>query len=113
MLFCRLLFVSLPIRYDFVVKLNEYDNHGNMELRIKERYCYQVINNLLDVTTPSTARMLMKLASSKGAVEVSQDEALERGFEELANWSMPEYDRLFIIDDFILVCLPKNGGAYA
>ena len=84
-----------------------------MELRIKERYCYQVINHLLEVTTPATARMLMRMASSKGAVEVSQDEALERGFEELANWSMPEHDRLYIIDDFILVCLPKDGGPYA
>lgn len=85
----------------------------NMELIIKEGYCYQVINNLQNVASPSTACMLMKLASSKGAVEVSQDDALERGFEELANWSMPEYDRLYIIDDFILVCLPKNGGPYA
>ena len=84
-----------------------------MELRIKEGYCYQAINNLLDVTTPSTARMLMKLASSKGVFEVSQDDALDRGFNELANWSMPEYDRLYIIDDFILVCLPKDGGPYA
>ena len=84
-----------------------------MELRIKEGYCYQVINNLLDVTTPSTARMFMKLALSKGAVEVSQNDALDKGFEELANWSMPEYDRLYIIDDFILICLPKSGGPYA
>ena len=64
-------------------------------------------------TTPNSASMLMKLASSKGAVEVSHDDALDRGFEELANWSMPEYDRLYIIDDFILVCLPKDGGPYA
>lgn len=84
-----------------------------MELRIKEGYCYQVINNLLDVTTSSTARMLNMLASSKGAVEVSQDDAQERGFDELANWFIPEYDRLYIIDDFILVCLPKDGGPYA
>lgn len=78
-----------------------------MDLRIKEGYCYQVINNLLDVTTPSTAKMLMKLASSKGAVEVSKDAAMDRGFEELANWAMPEHDSLFIIDGFILVCCPK------
>lgn len=84
-----------------------------MELRIKEGYCYQVINNLLDVTTPSTARMLMKLATSKGAVQMSKDDALDRGFEELANWSMPEHDMLYIIDDCILVCLPQNGGSYA
>jgi hypothetical protein len=84
-----------------------------MDLRIEKGYCYQVINHLLEVTTPSTAKMLMNLVSSKGVVEVSQDDALDRGFEELVNWSMPEYDRLYIIDDFILVCLPKNGGPYA
>ena len=55
----------------------------------------------------------MKLASSKGAVEVSKEDALDRGFEELANWAMPEHDRLYIIDDFILVCMPKDGGPYA
>lgn len=79
-----------------------------MELKIKEGYCYQVIDRLLDVATPSTASMLMKLASTKGAIEISKENALERGFNELANWSMPEYDQLFIIDDFILVCLPKK-----
>ena len=84
-----------------------------MNLRIERGYCYQPINRLLDVTTFSTAKMLMKLASSKGAVEVSQDDALERGFEELANWAIPEQDRLYIIDDFILVCMPKDGGPYA
>ena len=84
-----------------------------MELRIKEGYCYQVIDRLLDVTTPSTAIMLIKLASSKGAVEISQEDAIERGFDELANWSMPEHDLLYVIDDYILVCIPKNGGPYA
>ena len=84
-----------------------------MELRIEEGYCYQVIDRLLDVTTPSTANMLKKLASTKGTVEISKEDALERGFDELANWSMPEHDKLFVIDDFILVCLPKGGGAYA
>ena len=84
-----------------------------MELRIQEGYCYQVIDRLLDVTTPSTANMLRKLAAAKGAVEVSKEDALERGFDELANWSMPEHDKLFVIDDFILVCLPKGGSAYA
>lgn len=84
-----------------------------MELRIKEGYCYQAINNLLDVTTPSTARMFMKLALSKGAVEITKGDAIERGFDELANWSMPEHDLLYVIDDYILVCIPKDGGSYA
>ena len=100
------------MHYLTVYYMTNYKYH-HMELIIKEGYCYQVINNLLDVTTPNSASMLMKLASSKGAVEVSHDDALDRGFEELANWSMPEYDRLYIIDDFILVCLPKDGGPYA
>lgn len=78
-----------------------------MNLRIEEGYCYQPINSLLDVTTPSTAKMLMKLALSKGAVEVGHEDALDRGFEELANWAIPEHDRLYLIDDFILVCIPK------
>lgn len=84
-----------------------------MELRIQEGYCYQVIDRLLDVTTPSTANMLMKLASTRGAVEISKEDALERGFDELAKWAMPEHDKLFVIDDFILLCLPKGGSADA
>ena len=84
-----------------------------MVLKIEEGYCYQVIDRLLDVTTPSRARMLSKLATIKGAVEITKGDAIERGFDELANWSMPEHDKLFVIDDFILVCLPKGGGAYA
>ena len=84
-----------------------------MILKIEEGYCYQVIDRLLDVTSPSTARMLNKLASTKGAVEISKGDAIERGFDELANWSMPEHDQLYVIDDYILVCIPKNGGPYA
>lgn len=80
-----------------------------MVLRIEEGYCYQIINKLLDVTTPYKASMLMKLAFSKGAVEVNQDYAMENGFEELANWSIPGHDKLYIIDNFILVCLPKES----
>jgi len=83
-----------------------------MELKIKDGYCYQVMDRLLDVTTASTANMLVKLAASKGFAEISKEDAFERGFCELSNWSMQEHDRLYIIDDFILVCLPKDGGSY-
>ena len=84
-----------------------------MVLKIEEGYCYQVIDRLLDVTTPSRARMLSKLATIKGAVEITKGDAIERGFDELANWSMPEHDLLYVIDDYILVCIPKDGGSYA
>lgn len=84
-----------------------------MELRIIEGYCYQIIDRLLNVTTTSTASMLKKLASTMGAIEISKEDAIERGFDELANWSMPEHDLLYVIDDYILVCIPKDGGPYA
>ena len=83
-----------------------------MELRIEEGYCYQIINRMLDVTTPTTADFLKKLAITRGAIEIKKDEAVDRGFEELANWSMPEHDRLFVIDNFILICIPKVGNCY-
>ena len=84
-----------------------------MMLEIEKGYCYQVMDRLLDVTTPSTARMLKKLSSTKGAVEISKEDAIERGFDELASWSMPKHDKLYVVDDYILVCIPKNGGPYA
>ena len=84
-----------------------------MELRIEEGYCYQIINRMLDVTTPTTADFLKKLAITRGSIEIKKDEAIDRGFEELANWSMPEHDRLFVIDNFILICIPKVGDCYA
>lgn len=84
-----------------------------MELIISEGCCYQVINRILNITTHQTASMLTKLFCSKGAVEVSREEAFERGFEELANWAVPESDRLYVIDDHILICLPKEGGPCA
>ena len=85
---------------------------NKMKINIKEGYCYQVIDRLLDVTNSSTASLLMKLASSKGALEITKEDAFNRGFEELANWSMPEHDRLFVIDNFILICIPKVGNCY-
>ena len=84
-----------------------------MELRIEEGDCYQIINRMLDVTTPTTTDLLKKLAITRGSIEIKKDEAIDRGFEELANWSMPEYDRLFVIDNFILICIPKVGDCYA
>lgn len=83
-----------------------------MELRIEEGYCYQIINKMLDVTTPTAADFFKKLAITRGSIEIQKDEAIDRGFEKLANWSMPEHDRLFVIDNFILICIPKVGNCY-
>ena len=83
-----------------------------MELRIEEGYCYQIINKMLDVTTPTAADFFKKLAITRGYIEIPKDEAIDRGFEDLANWSLPEYDRLFVIDNFILVCIPPKADIY-
>lgn len=83
-----------------------------MNQTIKEGYCYQLLDGLLNVTTPISARKLNNLASRKGAVKVSKEDAIKRGFDELANWSVHEHDELFVIDNYILLCIPKNGSLY-
>lgn len=40
-------------------------------------------------------------------------EALDMGFEELVNWSIPETDMLVLIGGDNFVCLPKDGDLYA
>ncbi len=80
-----------------------------MILRIEEGYCYQVINSLMNVTNTATANALMKMAHSRNVRAVDCHEASCMGFEELAEWAMSEKDMLYLIDDYILVCLPKEG----
>lgn len=79
-----------------------------MNITINEGYCYQVINRLLDVTSRRKADMLMKMAQSKSVEELDSQEASRRGFDELAEWAVPETDMLYLIDDYILVCIPKG-----
>jgi len=80
-----------------------------MNLKIEEGYCYQVVNQLMNVTSAATANALMKMAYSKNVRAVDYHEASDMGFEELAEWAIPEKDMLYLIDDYILVCLPKGG----
>lgn len=79
-----------------------------MEFAIKKGYCYQVINNLIDVASPFTASMPIK-QSPKGDVEISKNEALYKGYQELAYWSMPDHKRLCLINNLILVCSSQIG----
>lgn len=76
-------------------------------ITIKEGVCYQCIDSLVDVTTASTANMLMDLARKKGFIQINQKEAFDKGFDELAIWAKPESDDLYVIDNY-LVCLPRN-----
>ena len=79
-----------------------------MVIGIEEGYCYQVLNRLLDVTTATKANMLMKIAKNSSVEELDVQEAYQRGFDELADWTIPETDLLYLIDNLILVCLPRE-----
>lgn len=69
---------------------------------------YQEWSCLMDLVENDTAKALEKLAITKGWREVGANEAKELGFEELADWSVPETDVLILIDDNYLVCLHKG-----
>lgn len=77
-----------------------------MEIRIGEGYCYQVINHLLEVTSKRTASVLMRLSKRPCTRIISQEEAFNQGYNELAGWAMPPMgDVLVCINDTILVCV--------
>lgn len=69
---------------------------------------YQEWSCLMDLVKEDTAKTLEQLANAKGWREVQADEAKDMGFEELAEWSVPETDALVLIDDNYLVCLHKG-----
>ena len=69
---------------------------------------YQEWCCLSDVVEEATARKLEALASEKGWRIIDRNEAVKSGFEELANWSVPETDILVFIDENYLVCLSKK-----
>jgi hypothetical protein len=71
---------------------------------------YQEWSGLMDLVEKDTAKTLEQLANTKGWREVQVEEAKEMGFDELAEWSVPETDVLVLIDDNYLVCLHKGDA---
>lgn len=69
---------------------------------------YQEWSCLMDLVEEDTAKTLEQLANTKGWREVQVYEAKDMGFDELADWSVPETDALVLIDDNFLVCLHKE-----
>lgn len=69
---------------------------------------YQEWMSLIDLVEEDTAKKLNEIAAKDGWREVQSKEALDMGFEELANWSKPETDVLVLVGDDYLVCLNKN-----
>ena len=69
---------------------------------------YQEWMSLIDLVEEDTAKKLNEIAANDGWRKVQPKEALDMGFEELANWSKPETDVLVLVGDDYLVCLNKN-----
>lgn len=80
-----------------------------MRLQISEGIPYQYIDGLFEVANEQSANLLQLWADTKGLYEVSQDEACGMGFSELAEWSKPELDLLYCIDDVVCFCLNKDS----
>lgn len=78
-----------------------------MSITIPTGGMYQEWCCLMDLVEENTAITLEHLANTKGWRKVQTDEAINMGFGELAEWSIPEKDVLILIDDNYLVCLNK------
>ena len=85
----------------------------NMILKIEAGGMYQEWMSLIDLVEEDTAKKLETIATTKGWCIIRPQEALNMGFEELVNWSKPGTDMLVLVGDDYLVCLPKEGAAYA
>ena len=84
-----------------------------MILKIEAGGMYQEWMSLIDLVEEDTAKMLETNATTKGWRIIRPQEALDMSFGELVNWSKPETDMLVLVGDDYLVCLPKEGAAYA
>ena len=77
-------------------------------LKIVPGGMYQEWSCLIDLVDAETAKSLERLANLKGWRVLKFSEAKEMGFEELVEWSVPETDRLVLIDNNYLVCMHKS-----
>lgn len=79
-----------------------------MYFKIKEGYCSQVVNGLLNVTSETDANAFNKTACSTKVKEANYHEACYISFEELTVWGIQEINVLCLLNYFKLVCLPKE-----
>jgi hypothetical protein len=80
-----------------------------MKLQVEIGTPYQYIDGLFE-SSEQQATDLLKLWADTGRFrEVSCDEAMNLGFGELAEWSNPDTDALFLIDDVVLVAQNRQS----
>ena len=70
---------------------------------------YQYIDGLFESSEQQATDLLQLWADTGGFREITSDEAVDLGFGELAEWSQPEADALFLIDDVVLVAQNRQS----
>ena len=70
---------------------------------------YQFIDGLSESSEQQATDLLQLWANTGRFREVSRDEAVDLGFGELAEWSQPDNDVLFLIDDVVLVAQNRQS----
>ncbi len=80
----------------------------NTHLTIPSGGMFQEWMSLIDLIEEDTSKKLEALAVKEGWREVQPKEAMDMGFEELVDWSRPDTDKLVLIGNEYLVCLPKK-----
>ena len=80
-----------------------------MRLNIEIGTPYQYIDGLFDSSEQQTTNLLQLWADTGRFREVSMHEAVDLGFGELVEWSQPDADALFLIDDFVLVAQNRQS----
>lgn len=80
-----------------------------MRLQIEMGTPYQFIDGLFESTEQQATDLLQLWADTGRFREVSCEEAMNLGFDELAKWSQPDCDALFLIDDVVLVAQNRKN----
>ena len=80
-----------------------------MRLQIEMGTPYQYVDGLFESSEQQATDLLQLWADTGRFREVSRDEAEDLGFGELAEWSQPDADALFLIDDVVMVALNRQS----
>lgn len=65
-----------------------------MRLHIEVGDPYQIIDGLFESLDEQAANLLQAWADTNGFQQISYEEAVSKGFNELANWASPNPDTL-------------------
>lgn len=80
-----------------------------MRLQIEMGTPYQYVNGLFESSDQQATDLLQLWADSGRFREISRDVAVDLGYGELAEWSQPDTDALFLIDDVVLVAQNRQS----